>query len=86
LSGSLQSLLALREPEFLLKAKSDVSLACTTSQSISMDLSSGGLAHAVEEIGESDTTPKARYFSNRNLMKLMSFDRSECFICNLTRI
>jgi hypothetical protein len=43
LSGSLQSLLASREPELLLKAKSDVSLACTTSQSISMDLSSGGL-------------------------------------------
>jgi len=39
LSGSLQSLLTSREPEFLLKAKSDVSLACTTSQTISMDLS-----------------------------------------------
>lgn len=60
LSGSLQSLLALREPEFLLKAKSDVSLACTTSQSISMDLSSGGLVHAAEDIGESEINPKAR--------------------------
>jgi len=50
LSGSLQSLLASsREPELLLKAKSDVSLACTTSQSISMDLSSGGLIHAADD-------------------------------------
>ena len=40
LSGSLQSLLALREPELLMKAKSEVSLSCT-SQSLSLGLNNG---------------------------------------------
>ncbi len=43
LSGSLQSLLASKEPELLLKAKSEVSLACTTSQSLSVELSTATL-------------------------------------------
>ena len=43
LSGSLQSLLASKEPEILVKAKSEVSLACTTSQSLSVELSTATL-------------------------------------------
>ena len=41
LSGSLQSLLAAREPELLMKAKSEVSLVCTTSQTLSLDGNGG---------------------------------------------
>lgn len=38
LSGSLQSLLASKSPELLMKAKSEVSLVCTASQSLSIEL------------------------------------------------
>jgi len=54
-------LLALKEPEFLLKAKSDVSLSFTTSQSISMDLSSGGLVHVADDTRDCEITLKARF-------------------------
>lgn len=45
LSGSLQSLLANKEPELLVKAKSEVSLSCTASNSLSAEFS-GSHAHA----------------------------------------
>jgi hypothetical protein len=75
LSGSLQSLLASKDPELLLKAKSEVSLSCTTSQSLSVELSTATLGASTA----STTQPH-----NPNLPQISSNNTVDLFSSNNT--